>query len=87
MEKNKSVTLFVQCLVDSLYPEVGTSMVRLFEKMEIPFNIPVDQTCCGQPAFNAGYRKEATVAAKRFIEIFEDSQVIVCPSGDRKSVV
>ncbi len=81
MEKNKSVTLFVQCLVDSLYPEVGTSMVRLFEKMEIPFNIPVDQTCCGQPAFNAGYRKEATVAAKRFIEIFEDSQVIVCPSG------
>jgi len=81
MEKNKPVTLFVQCLVDSLYPEVGTAMVSLFEKMEIPFDIPLAQTCCGQPAFNSGYRKEATVAAKRFIEIFESSHVIVCPSG------
>ncbi len=81
MNKNKPVTLFVQCLVDSLYPEVGTALVRLFENLKIPFNIPLDQTCCGQPAFNTGYRKEAVVAAKRFIEIFEDSQVIVCPSG------
>ncbi len=81
MEKNKPVTLFVQCLVDSLYPEVGTAMVSLFEKMKIPFDIPLEQTCCGQPAFNSGYRKEATVAAKRFIDIFESSHVIVCPSG------
>lgn len=81
MGKNKPVTLFVQCLVDSLYPEVGTAMVHLFDNLDIPVDIPADQTCCGQPAFNSGYRKEATVAAKRFIEIFEDSQVIVCPSG------
>jgi L-lactate dehydrogenase complex protein LldE len=42
---------------------------------------PKNQTCCGQPAFNAGYRTEARVAARRFIEIFESAEVIVCPSG------
>lgn len=44
-------------------------------------DIPLKQTCCGQPAFNAGYRKEAKRAAKRFIDIFESAEIIVCPSG------
>jgi L-lactate dehydrogenase complex protein LldE len=81
MDKNKPVTLFVQCLVDGLYPEVGEALVRLFENLNIPIHIPLNQTCCGQPAFNAGYRKEAAIAAKRFIEIFESAPIIVCPSG------
>lgn len=81
MGDNKTVTLFVQCLVDSLYPEVGEAMVRLFENLDIPVDIPGDQTCCGQPAFNTGYRRQAEVAARRFIEIFESARVIVCPSG------
>lgn len=81
MHTNKPVTLFIQCLVDSMYPEVGQSMVRLFENLNIPVDIPLDQTCCGQPAFNSGYRREAAIAAKRFIAIFENAQVIVCPSG------
>ncbi|MDY6789970.1 MAG: (Fe-S)-binding protein [Thermodesulfobacteriota bacterium] len=81
MKFAKNVTLFVQCLVDGLYPEVGEAMVTIFNKLGIPLNCPLDQTCCGQPAFNAGYRKAARVAAKRFIEIFEDSEAIVCPSG------
>ncbi len=75
------ITLFIQCLVDSIYPQVGHSMVRLFERLGIQVDIPLNQTCCGQPAFNAGYRKVAAVAAKRFIEIFESAEVIVCPSG------
>ena len=81
MDKNKPVTLFIQCLVDSLYPQVGENMVQVFEKLDISVDIPLDQTCCGQPAFNSGYRREATTAAKRFIEIFENSDIIVCPSG------
>ncbi len=81
MDKNKTITLFIQCLVDSLYPEVGQAMVTLFKKLDIPFEIPLNQTCCGQPAFNSGYRKEAAKAAKRFIEIFENAEIIVCPSG------
>lgn len=81
MTYKKKATLFIQCLVDGLYPQVGHAMVQLFERLGIEFRIPLTQTCCGQPAFNSGYRKEAAIAAKRFIEIFESAQVIVCPSG------
>ncbi len=87
MLSTKNVTLFVQCLVDGLYPEVGEAMVTIFNKLGISVNCPLDQTCCGQPAFNAGYRKAARVAAKRFIEIFEDSESIVCPSGSCVNMV
>jgi len=81
------VTLFVQCLVDGFYPEVGEAMVALFNRLGISMSCPVNQTCCGQPAFNAGYRKAARAAAKRFIEIFEEAEVIVCPSGSCVSMV
>ena len=87
MRSTKKVTLFVQCLVDGLYPEVGEAMVTIFNKLGISVNCPLDQTCCGQPAFNAGYRKAARVAGKRFIEIFEDSESIVCPSGSCVNMV
>jgi len=87
MSPSKNVTLFVQCLVDGLYPEVAEAMVAIFNKLGISINCPPDQTCCGQPAFNAGYRKAARVAAKRFIEIFEESESIVCPSGSCVSMV
>jgi len=83
----KNVTLFVQCLVDGIYPEVGEAMVAIFNRLGISLNCPLDQTCCGQPAFNAGYRRAARVAAKRFIEIFEDSESIVCPSGSCVNMV
>ena len=81
------ITLFVQCLVDSLCPEVGEAMVALFNRLGLSVRVPVDQTCCGQPAFNAGYRQAARAAAKRFIEIFEAAEVIVCPSGSCVSMV
>jgi L-lactate dehydrogenase complex protein LldE len=81
------VTLFVQCLVDGFYPQVGEAMVTIFDKLGLRVNCPADQTCCGQPAFNAGYRRAAGVAAKRFIRIFEDAEVIVCPSGSCVSMV
>lgn len=80
-QENKTVTLFIQCLVDSIYPEVGEAMVTVFQKLSIALECPVDQTCCGQPAFNAGYRSEARTAARRFIKIFENAETIVCPSG------
>ena len=81
MRENKPVTLFIQCLVDSLYPEVGEAVVTVFRKLGIALECPVDQTCCGQPAFNAGYHSEARTAARRFIKIFENAETIVCPSG------
>ncbi|MGD8263355.1 MAG: (Fe-S)-binding protein [Desulfobacterales bacterium] len=82
-----TVTLFVQCLVDGIYPEVGEAIFKIFRKLGIQMTCPSDQTCCGQPAFNSGYRREAKSAAKRFIEIFESAEVIVCPSGSCVTMV
>ena len=55
---NHPVTLFIQCIIDGVYPEVGEAMVRLFSKLGIAMTYPEDQTCCGQPAFNAGHEDE-----------------------------
>ena len=87
MSSQKTVTLFIQCLVDTIYPEVAEAMVNVFYKLGIPLTCPTDQTCCGQPAFNSGYRRQARVAAKHFIEVFEDSEIIVCPSGSCVNMV
>ena len=83
----KRVALFVTCMVDMLYPEVGMATVELLERQGIDVIFPSEQTCCGQPAFNAGYRDEARPLARRFVDIFEplvrSGQVdaLVAPSG------
>ncbi|MBM9603781.1 (Fe-S)-binding protein [Desulfopila inferna] len=75
------VTLFIQCLVDSMFPDVGDAMVEVLTRLKVPLAFPADQTCCGQPAFNSGYQKEARAAARRFVRIFGSAERIVCPSG------
>jgi len=87
MGKNKTVSLFIQCLVDGIYPQVGEAMVHIFRKLGISMTCPTQQTCCGQPAYNSGFRREARIAAKRFIEIFETADTIVCPSGSCVTMV
>lgn len=77
----EKVTLFIQCLVDTMFPEAGVAMLTTFDRLGIDYDYPIEQTCCGQPAYNSGYRKEALAAARHFIEIFENSEIIVCPSG------
>jgi L-lactate dehydrogenase complex protein LldE len=85
--QKRDVTLFVPCLVDSLYPEVGEAVVALLQGQGVTLTYPVDQTCCGQPAFSAGYRTAATAAARRFIRIFGAATVIVSPSGSCVNMV
>ena len=87
MNNSKTVTLFVQCLVDTIYPEVAQAMVQVFRRLGIEITCPTDQTCCGQPAFNSGYRQSARVAARHFIEVFEGAEQIVCPSGSCVNMV
>jgi L-lactate dehydrogenase complex protein LldE len=83
----RRVALFVTCIVDMLYPEAGMATAELLERLGVEVVFPYEQTCCGQPAFNAGYRDEARVLAHRFIEIFEPLinqgvvDAIVAPSG------
>jgi len=87
MNSNRKITLFIQCIVDGIYPEVGFAVVRIFEKLGIEAECPLEQTCCGQPAFNSGYRKEAKQAAEHFINVFRDAEAIVCPSGSCVNMV
>jgi L-lactate dehydrogenase complex protein LldE len=83
----KRVALFVTCMVDMIYPEVGIATAELLERLGLEVVFPYEQTCCGQPAFNAGYRDEASALARRFIEVFEPLvkqgvvDAIVAPSG------
>lgn len=83
------VSLFVTCLVDQLCPEVGVATVKVLRKAGCEVEFDERQTCCGQPAFNSGYREEARKFAERFIEIFENSEsdAIVSPSGSCTAMV
>src|SRR5262245_56503467 len=83
------VALFVTCLVDQLCPNVGMATVEVLERTGCEVTFDNRQTCCGQPAFNTGYRKEARKFAEKFIEIFEnsDAEAIVSPSGSCTAMV
>lgn len=77
----KKVSLFVQCLVDAMYPKAGLGMAKLLAAQGLDLDYPLDQTCCGQPAFNSGFRKEAAEAAKHFMNTFAHAETIVGLSG------
>jgi len=80
-------SLFITCLVDQFFPEVGMSMTGVLRRLGVEVDFPSEQTCCGQPAFNSGFTSEARELAKRFIEIFEESEYVVAPSGSCTSMV
>ena len=75
------VALFLPCYCDVLFPHVGEAVVSLFARLGIPLDYPMDQTCCGQPAFNTGHWDEARGLADRFARVFADWPWIVVPSG------
>ena len=75
------VQLFIPCFVDQLYPETGMNMVKVLEKLGCEVTYNTKQTCCGQPAFNAGYRDEAKSVATKFLHDFKENTYIVSPSG------
>lgn len=79
--KGERVALFVPCYVDLLYPDVGKAVVALFDRLGVPLEYPIEQTCCGQPAFNAGHWEEARAVAAHFAHVFREYPWIVVPSG------
>jgi len=83
------VGLFVTCLVDQIWSSIGTSSVEVLRRAGCTVEFDERQTCCGQPAFNTGYRAEARRVAERFIELCEDSkaEAIVSPSGSCTAMV
>lgn len=83
----RRVSLFVTCMVDQLFPKVGLAMASILERLGFQVDFPEAQTCCGQPAFNSGYRAEARAVARYFIDVFENSEAIVVPSGSCTAMI
>jgi L-lactate dehydrogenase complex protein LldE len=77
-----TVQLFITCLIDSFYPQTGEAVLDIFQRLGVHVQFAADQTCCGQPNFNAGLRAEARSIAEHTIRVFErTSGEIVTPSG------
>ena len=83
----KRVSLFVTCIVDMLFPDTGEATLDILEKLGLQVDFPAAQTCCGQPAFNSGFQEEARAVARKFLQVFKDSEAIVTPSGSCASMI
>jgi L-lactate dehydrogenase complex protein LldE len=73
--------MFITCLADALFPEVGKATVRVLERLGQVVEFPAEQTCCGQMHVNTGYQKQALPLVERFAEVFDSYDAIVAPSG------
>jgi L-lactate dehydrogenase complex protein LldE len=81
------VGLFVTCLIDQVAPDTGRSALRLLEAAGCTVEFPEQQTCCGQPGFNAGFPDDARRLARHFTDVFEGYEAIVAPSGSCAAMV
>ena len=75
------VQLFIPCFVDQLYPQTAFNMVKVLEKAGCEVHYNTNQTCCGQPAFNAGFWDEARTVCAKFLKDFDTADYIVAPSA------
>ena len=81
------VALFITCLGDQFFPQVGESVVRILRRLGVEVTFNPTQTCCGQPAFNTGYPQEAREVATRVLDLFDDADYVVAPSGSCTSMI
>ncbi|GAA3618187.1 (Fe-S)-binding protein [Microlunatus ginsengisoli] len=75
------IALFITCLADTMFPQVGRATVRLLERLGHEVVFPAEQTCCGQMHVNTGYQREALPLVERYVRTFEPYDAIVAPSG------
>ena len=89
MPKNNQTkaTLFVTCIIDQLYPQVGVSVVKVLRRLGVDVDFPMDQTCCGQPVYNSGFTDQARKLAQRVLESFQDCRYVVVPSGSCTAMI
>lgn len=76
-----NVHIFIPCFVDQLYPETGFNMVKILEKFGCNVFYNAEQTCCGQPSFNAGFWNESKAVCSKFINDFKNAEYVVAPSA------
>ncbi|OXT01565.1 Fe-S oxidoreductase [Notoacmeibacter marinus] len=82
-----TVGLFVTCLVDLFRPTVGFAAIKLLEESGCDITVPNTQTCCGQPAYNAGHRNETAAIARQVVAAFEAFDYVVAPSGSCAAMI
>ncbi len=82
-----NVELFIPCFIDQLFPETAHNTIRVLEKAGCKVQYNPEQTCCGQPAFNAGFWDEAKKVGSKFLKDFSDSGYIVSPSASCTGMV
>jgi len=76
-----NVHIFIPCFVDQLYPETGFNMAKVLKKAGCTICYNKNQTCCGQPAFNAGFWDDSRIVCQKFLEDFEEADYVVMPSA------
>ncbi len=79
--RSETVYLFGTCLMDAVYPDAGMAAIRLLEAQGVKVVFPQDQSCCGQPAYNSGFVREARAVARKQIQVFDKPYPVVVPSG------
>jgi L-lactate dehydrogenase complex protein LldE len=75
------VSLFITCFNDTMFPQTGRAVVTVLERLGLGVDFPLEQTCCGQMHFNAGYAEETIPLVRRFVHVFGDTELIVSPSA------
>ena len=80
-KKPEAVYYFGTCLADTFYPDAGMAGIKLLQREGVRVIFPPQQTCCGQPAYNAGFSEEARHVAREQIKLFPKPLPIVVPSG------
>jgi L-lactate dehydrogenase complex protein LldE len=75
------IALFITCLADAMFPQVGRATVAILERLGHTVDFPARQTCCGQMHVNTGYQKQALPLVERFADVFGGYDAVVAPSG------
>jgi len=81
MSKPGRVVFFGTCLVDLIYPQAGLAAMRLIERAGVTVRFPAGQTCCGQPAYNSGFRDDARRVARQQLDVLAGDEPVVVPSA------
>jgi L-lactate dehydrogenase complex protein LldE len=79
MAPRERVALFVTCLADTLFPDVGKATVAVLERLGVDVVFPQAQTCCGQAHINTGYQRDALPLVRGFVDTFEPYDAVVAP--------
>ena len=81
------VALFITCLTDTFHPRVGIAVVRVLRHLGCKVHFPPGQTCCGQPAYNNGFHKQAAAMGRRMVDVFDGDDYVVTPSASCATMV